>query len=146
MPAISRDQAPAASTTTSALLRPRSVTTPAARPPAPRSYTVTVQPACASRHAIPRPTTPAPMTTVFGRCDGTTIDALMTDSLHRASPARFSGFVLSRRPPTPGACRTAPQPRRNFKPTLAAMQGFSAEGATQADEAPPPPGGEGPTS
>src|SRR5204863_6880040 len=46
---------------------------------------------------MPRPTTPAPMTMVLGRCDGTTTDALITDSLHRACPARFSGSDLSRR-------------------------------------------------
>src|SRR5437763_13630939 len=73
---------------------------------------------------MPRPTTPAPMTMVFGRCDGTTRDALMTDSLHRACPARFSGSDLSRPPlPHPPACgrdrvgayRTAPQPRPQFQ-------------------------------
>src|SRR6266446_7417039 len=45
---------------------------------------------------MPRPMTPAPTTIVFGRCDGTTTAALMTDSLHRACPARFSGSDLSR--------------------------------------------------
>src|SRR4051794_14996725 len=53
---------------------------------------------------MPRPTTPAPMTMVFGRFDGTTSDALMTDSLHRACPARFSGSDLSR-PPLPNPPR-----------------------------------------
>ena len=67
-------------------------------PASPRSYTVTLQPACTSRQAMPRPMTPAPTTIVFGRCDGTILDALMTDSLHRACPARFSGSDLSRRP------------------------------------------------
>src|SRR5439155_7455737 len=45
---------------------------------------------------MPRPMTPAPTTIVFGRCEGTTTEALMTDSLHRACPARFSGSDLSR--------------------------------------------------
>jgi len=31
---------------------------------------VTRHPACASRHAMPRPTTPAPTTTVRGSCVG----------------------------------------------------------------------------
>src|SRR5437868_15266942 len=92
---------------------------------------------------MPRPTTPAPMMMVFGRCDGTTRDALMTDSLHRACPARFSGSDLSRPPPPyPPACggdrvgayRTAPQPRRNFKPSPAAMQGFSGDGRSAPRE------------
>src|ERR1700680_850309 len=96
-------------------------------PAAPRSYTVTWQPACASRQATPRPTTPAPMMMVFGRCDGTASDALMTDSLHRACPARFSGSDLSRlcAQATPRR-RAAPQPHANFKPSPSAMQGFSA--------------------
>src|SRR6266446_7582148 len=95
-----------------------------------------------------RPTTPAPMTMVFGRCDGITSDALMTDSLHRACPARFSGSDLSRPPPPNppplagegwvGACRTAPQPHSNFKPSPAAMQGFSAGGRSAPRQARPP--------
>src|SRR5438105_9612951 len=102
----------------------------APRPAAPRSYTVTRQPACASRQAMPRPTTPAPMTMVFGGWDGTIDGALMTDSLHRACPARFSGSDLSRlgAQATPRR-RAAPQPHANFKPSPSAMQGFSAEGA-----------------
>src|SRR5712692_5053102 len=68
---------------------------------------------------MPRPMTPAPTTIVFGRCDETTIGALMTDSLHRACPARFSGSDLSR------PHRAAPQPRANFKPSPRAMQEFS---------------------
>ena len=61
---------------------------------------LTAQPACASRHAMPRPMTPAPIITVFGFAVDT-IGVAITDSLHRASPARFSGFDLSR------PCRTA---------------------------------------
>ena len=78
---------------------------------------------------MPRPTTPAPMTMVFGRWAGTIDGALMTDSLHRACPARFSGSDLSRRRAraTPRH-RAAPQPHANFKPSPSAMQGFSAEG------------------
>jgi hypothetical protein len=77
---------------------------------------------------MPRPTTPAPMTMVFGRCEETASDALMTDSLHRACPARFSGSDLSR--PCAQAIprrRAAPQPHANFKPSPPAMQGFSAK-------------------
>src|SRR5437763_14539765 len=55
-----------------------------------------------------KPITPAPTTIVFGRCDETIFDALMTDSLHRACPARFSGSDLSRRP-----CRQTPAPPGN---------------------------------
>src|SRR4051812_6765786 len=58
---------------------------------------VTAQPAWASRHAMPRPMTPAPTTTVRGRCFGIENTVLMTDSLHRACPARFIGSDLSRR-------------------------------------------------
>jgi hypothetical protein len=36
------------------------------------------------------------MMTVFGRNDETVLDAVMTDSLRRANPARFSGSDLSR--------------------------------------------------
>jgi hypothetical protein len=57
------------------------------------------------------------MTTVLGRDDETVIVGVMTDSLRRASPARFSGFYLSR------CCRAglaadwaAPQPPVNFGP------------------------------
>jgi hypothetical protein len=57
-------------------------------PASPRSYTVTLQPASTSRQAMPRPMTPAPTTIVFGRCDGTTLDAAMTDSLHRVMPGQ----------------------------------------------------------
>src|SRR6478672_5071549 len=46
---------------------------------------------------MPRPTTPAPTTTVRGRCFGIEDTVLMTDSLHRACPARFIGSDLSRR-------------------------------------------------
>src|SRR4051812_43709393 len=46
---------------------------------------------------MPRPTTPAPTTTVRGRCFGIEKTVLMTDSLHRACPARFIGSDLSRR-------------------------------------------------
>src|SRR5438034_4323445 len=63
---------------------------------------------------MPRPMTPAPTTIVFGRCDGTTTDALITDSLHRACPARFSGSDLSRR-----LRRT----RAGQHPSLAAISG-----------------------
>ncbi len=72
----------------------------------------------------------------------------MTDSLHRACPARFSGSDLSRPPPPNpppragegwvGACRTAPQPHCNFKPSPAAMQGFSAGGRSAPRQARPP--------
>src|SRR5438552_5831520 len=56
----------------------------------------TQQPAWASRQPIPNPMTPAPMITVFGRNDETVADAVIADSLRRASPARFSGSDLSR--------------------------------------------------
>src|SRR3954454_17032845 len=46
---------------------------------------------------MPRPTTPAPTITVRGRCLGIEKTVLMTDSLHRACPARFIGSDLSRR-------------------------------------------------
>src|SRR5215213_9527781 len=46
---------------------------------------------------MPRPMTPAPTTTVRGRCFGIENAVLMTDSLHRACPARFIGSDLSRR-------------------------------------------------
>src|SRR5260370_6339168 len=79
---------------------------------------------------MPRPTTPAPMAIVFGRYDETVNDALMTDSLHRACPARFSGSDLSRLcPRTTPHRRAAPQPHANFKPSPSAMQGFSAKPA-----------------
>src|SRR6516164_8786440 len=42
------------------------------------------------------PITPAPMTTVFGRDDKIVTEGVITDSLRRARPARFSGFDLSR--------------------------------------------------
>src|SRR6516164_1442205 len=47
------------------------------------------------------PITPAPMTTVFGRDDEAITEGVITDSLRRARPARFSGFDLSR------SCRAA---------------------------------------
>src|SRR6516164_9194005 len=47
------------------------------------------------------PITPAPMTTVFGRDDEMLTNGVITDSLRRARPARFSGFDLSR------SCRAA---------------------------------------
>src|SRR5438045_4797174 len=71
---------------------------------------------------MPRRTTPAPMTMVFGQCGGITNDALMTDSLHRACPARFSGSVLSRRPPpggmpdgTPASAQFQAEPRSDAR-------------------------------
>jgi hypothetical protein len=74
---------------------------------------------------MPSPITPAPMTTVFGRDDETVIVGMMTDSLRRARPARFSGFNLSRR------CRavftagwTAPQPLVNFGPRPCSCKDF----------------------
>src|SRR6266851_1797936 len=58
---------------------------------------VVSQPARASRQAMPSPMTPAPTTIVFGRVVETPKVALITDSLHRACPARFCGSDLSRR-------------------------------------------------
>ena len=74
----------------------------------------TAQPACASRQAIPSPMTPAPMTTVFGRCGETTLGAVITDSLRRACPARFIGSDLSR-------CRRALESAAERHPSLAPM-------------------------
>src|SRR4249919_3103994 len=79
--------------------------------------------------------TPAPTTIVFGRRDGTVLDALMTDSLHRACPARFSGSDLSSgRPRQPRAAGQHPslapissRPPRRCKDFL--REGFSAGGA-----------------
>ncbi len=70
--------------------------------------------------------TPAPMITVFGRHNETVSNAVITDSLHRARPARFSGSDLSRfgyaastaQPP-------APQPRPQCRTRALPMQGFS---------------------
>src|ERR1700688_1820676 len=45
---------------------------------------------------MPRPMTPAPTTIVFGRVEGTILGALMTDSLHRATPAPRASTPASR--------------------------------------------------
>src|SRR5260370_4407385 len=75
---------------------------------------------------MPSPMTPAPTTIVFGRVVEPPKVALMTDSLHRACPARFCGSDLSRRARGQPRRRATPQPAANFKPSPAAMQGFSA--------------------
>src|SRR5438270_13937556 len=69
--------------------------------------------------------TPAPMITVFGRDDETVADAVMADSLRRASPARFSGSDLSR----PGCANSAARPAstpafRQFRTKALRMQGL----------------------
>ena len=69
------------------------------------------------------------MMTAFGRDDVSMIGAVMTDSLCRAGPARFSGFNLSR------CCRAvfpagwaAPQPHVNFGPRPCRCKDFLSAG------------------
>src|ERR1700680_3176459 len=80
------------------------------------------------------PTTPAPMTTVLGR-DGTTIvDAVISDSLRRARPTRFSGSDLSRSGLAAHAVRPSGTPAsRQFWLGALRMQGFSQNLARRAD-------------
>jgi hypothetical protein len=55
------------------------------------------------------------MMIVFGGCNGTAIAVLMTDSLRRACPTRFSGSDLSRRShPPEGTARQHPSLAVNF--------------------------------
>src|SRR5882724_6651886 len=76
------------------------------------------------------PMTPAPMTTVFGRDDDAVVDAVISDSLRRAHPARFSGSDLSH----PGFATQAARPggtpaSRQFWAEAVRMQGFSQTSA-----------------
>ena len=58
-------------------------------------------PPAPSRQAIPRPMTPAPMTTVFGRCEDKVIDVVISDSLRRASRPGSLGLISAGPPTTP---------------------------------------------
>src|SRR5438445_9777640 len=71
------------------------------------------------------PMTPAPMTTVFGRDGDAMIGAVISDSLRRAHPTRFSGSDLSL-PPTrlSPRDRAAPQPHANFGPGPCGCKAF----------------------
>ena len=69
--------------------------------------------------------TPVPIITPFVRNDGTVIDAVMADSLRRASPARFSGSDLSRfSGATRLRSRPAPQPSNNLGPRPCGCKDF----------------------
>src|SRR5439155_27053404 len=71
------------------------------------------------------PMTPAPMTTVFGRDGDTMIGAVISDSLRRAHPTRFSGSDLSlpvRR--SKPSYRAAPQPCANCGPGTCGCKAF----------------------
>ena len=106
----------------------------APRPALPRSYTVTGHPDCARRHAMPSPITPAPTMTVFGRGDETIFGAVIADSLHRARPARFSGFNLSRSCRAPSAAGLGGTPAScQFRTETLPMQGFSCAAERRAD-------------
>src|SRR5215472_14581838 len=73
------------------------------------------------------PITPAPITTVFGRDDGTMIDGVMADALRRARPARFSGFYLSRSRHAASAAGLSGTPAScQFRTETLPMQGFSS--------------------
>src|SRR3984893_18373737 len=72
------------------------------------------------------PTTPAPMTTVLGRDGATIVDAVISASLRRARPTRFSGSDLSRSGPAAHAVRPSGTPAsRQFWLGALRMQGFS---------------------
>src|ERR1700731_2697203 len=81
------------------------------------------------------PTTPAPMTTVLGRDGATIVDAVISDSLRRARPTRFSGSDLSRSGPAAHAVRPSGTPAsRQFWPGALRMPGFSQNLAHLADD------------
>src|SRR5437762_10236242 len=72
------------------------------------------------------PMTPAPITTVFGRDDDAMVDAVISDSLRRAHPARFSGSDLSHPGSAAPAARAGGTPAsRQFWAGALRMQGFS---------------------
>ena len=75
------------------------------------------------------PITPAPITTVFGKVDEAVTEEVMTDSLRRARPARFSGFNLSR-------CRRAVLARAGRHPSLLSI---SARGLAEGKDFFEPP-------
>src|SRR6516162_4015861 len=76
---------------------------------------------------MPSPITPAPMTTVFGRGGKAGIEGVITDSLRRARPARFSGFDLSRSYHATRAAELGGTPAsRQFRAEALLMQGFSS--------------------
>src|SRR5215472_6762276 len=71
------------------------------------------------------------MTMVFGRDDETVIVGVMTDSLRRASPARFSGFYLSRLlPHGPRRGLGGTPASGQFRAEALRMQGLSQVGKT----------------
>src|SRR5437867_12688450 len=77
-----------------------------------------------------RPTTPAPMTTVLGRDGATMVDAVISDSLRRARPTRFSGSDLSHSGPAAHAAPPSGTPAsRQFWAGALRMQGFSQSSA-----------------
>src|SRR5207237_8849646 len=80
------------------------------------------------------PTTPAPMTTVLGRDGAAMVDAVISDSLRRARPTRFSGSDLSRSGPAAHAVRPSGTPAsRQFWLGVLRMQDFSQNLARRAD-------------
>src|SRR5438105_4428433 len=72
-----------------------------------------------------RPMTPAPMTAVLG-CGDAMVEVVISDSLRRAHPTRFSGSDLSRFGPAAHAARPGGTPAsRQFWRGALRMQGFS---------------------